>query len=98
MSTNNKSQTCMILQRFMIRYSGITTMASLKHSLKICYANTRKNTVRMRTIPASSTNLPVPPLSKLYRIPKQTTFRPRNSKKEAPDTKDKLRISQTQIY
>ena len=29
-------------------------------------------------------------------VPKQTRFRPRNSKKQAPHTKDKLRISRTQ--
>ena len=38
------------------------------------------------------------PPSKLYAIPKQTRFRPQNSKKEAPHTKDKLRISWTQSF
>ena len=32
----------------------------------------------------------------LYAIPKQTRFQPRNSKKQAPHTRDKLRISRTQ--
>lgn len=37
------------------------------------------------------------PLSKLYAVPKQTRFRPQNSKKgSSTHTKDKLRISRTQ--
>ena len=51
-----------------------------------------KNAVRMRVFPASGAYLPL----KLYAITKQTRFRPRNSKKQAPHSKDKLRISRTQ--
>ena len=50
----------------------------------------------MRAFPASGANLPVPPPTNLYVIPEQTGFRQRNSKKQAPHTKDKLRISRTQ--
>ena len=52
-------------------------MRALQLTYHIMIFTRVKNAVRMRAFPASGANLPL----KLYAIPKQTRFRPRNSKK-----------------